>query len=183
MELPNEEISISASDPHQLLNELMAAYGNELKRIAFLYVNDESECEDIIQEVFVSCFRNIHNFQHSSSYKTWLTRITINKCKDHLKKWSFRNLLYRPFVSVQKTDPSAEVSAMSEMAAEEMAGYLSHLSPKYKDVLILFYYQELTMNEISDVLDVGSNTVKSRLLRGKKALQVELERSGFDGSL
>ena len=55
-----------------ILHELMRQYGSELKRIAYLYVNDHSECEDIIQEVFISCYQNMDTFRHEANYKTWL---------------------------------------------------------------------------------------------------------------
>ncbi|MGD6992958.1 sigma-70 family RNA polymerase sigma factor [Sutcliffiella horikoshii] len=83
-----------------LLEGLIDDYGTELKRIAFLYVKDESLAEDIIQEVFISCYHHLDSFRKESSYKTWLIRITVNKSKDALKLWSFRN-----FVSKAEVEP------------------------------------------------------------------------------
>lgn len=81
---------LSDSEAEILLTQLMREYATDLKRIAFLYVNDHSECEDIIQEVYISCFQNLANFRNESNYKTWLTRITINKCKDYRTLQRFR---------------------------------------------------------------------------------------------
>ncbi|WP_121603735.1 sigma-70 family RNA polymerase sigma factor [Virgibacillus sp. Bac332] len=99
----NEKEILSESDTNEiLLEELMGLYGDELKRIAYLYVNDISQSEDIVQEVFISCYKNFHRFNKKSSYKTWLYRITINKCKDYQRKWSFRNIVYKPVISTIK---------------------------------------------------------------------------------
>ncbi|WP_096155694.1 sigma factor [Bacillus sp. FJAT-45066] len=56
----------------------MQKYGSELKRIAYLYVNDKVECEDIIQEVFISCYQNLEQFRNEASYKTWLIRLLFH---------------------------------------------------------------------------------------------------------
>lgn len=166
-----------------LLNQLMEDYATDLKRLAFLYVNDMSECEDIIQEVFISCYQKLSSFRHESSYKTWLIRITINKCKDYKKRWSIKNLIYRPIISCAVTAPSAEEQFINEQTSSSMIEQIAKLPTKYKEVLILYYYQQLTMTEISEILNVNINTIKSRLLRGKKILQNKLERSDTSGQV
>lgn len=171
------------SDPQELLRYLMDTYADELKRLAFLYLNDTAECEDIIQEVFISCYQNLSTFRHEARYKTWLIRITINKCKDHQRLWSIRNLIYKPAHQIQKKEEMAEVFPFPERQPFRLIEELAKLSPKYKEVLILFYYQDMTMQEMSDVLGISINTVKSRLLRGKRTLQHHLERRDSDGSV
>ncbi|WP_341323543.1 sigma-70 family RNA polymerase sigma factor [Solibacillus sp. FSL H8-0523] len=166
-----------------LLNQLMEDYATDLKRIAFLYVNDMSECEDIIQEVFISCYQKLSSFRHESSYKTWLIRITINKCKDYKKRWSIKKLIYRPIISSVFTAPSAEEQFINEQTSRSMIEQIAKLPTKYKEVIILYYYQQLTMTEISEILNVNINTIKSRLLRGKKILQNKLERSDTSGQV
>ncbi|WP_210468393.1 sigma-70 family RNA polymerase sigma factor [Sporosarcina sp. 6E9] len=159
-----------------LLHQLMLKYGSELKRIAYLYVNDQVECEDIIQEVFITCYENLSKFRHEASYKTWLIRITINKCKDHRKRWSIKNLIYKPEIYPSNTSQSSENVYFKQQHSSEVIEQIASLSGKYKEVLILYYYQEMNMREISEVLNISINTVKSRLLRGKVTLQSKLER-------
>ena len=166
-----------------ILNQLMEDYATDLKRIAFLYVNDMSECEDIIQEVFISCYQKLPSFRHECSYKTWLIRITINKCKDYKKRWSIKNLIYKPIISSVFTAPSAEEQFINEQISRSMIEQIAKLPTKYKEVLILYYYQQLTMTEIREILNVNINTIKSRLLRGKKILQNKLERSNANGQI
>lgn len=163
-------------DHEKVIAQLMEDYGLELKRIAYLYINDLTECEDIIQEVFINCYHQLENFRFESNIKTWLIRITINKCKDYHRLWRVKKLIYSPFSSSEKNDTSAEEHYLEEETSSEILSKIAMLSPKYKEVLILYYYQEMTMQEISDVLSIGINTVKSRLLRGKRTLQTQLER-------
>jgi RNA polymerase sigma factor (sigma-70 family) len=164
-----------------LLSQLIQDYATDLKRIAYLYVNDMAECEDIIQEVFIACYQNLSNYRHEASYKTWLIRITINKCKDHRKRWSVKNMLYKSEVFPIETNDSAEEQYIQGLDSKEIIKQISMLSAKYKEVLILYYYQEMTMSEISEVLGIKLNTVKSRLLRGKEMLQLKLERGNLGG--
>lgn len=161
-----------------LLYQLMQKYGSELKRIAYLYVNDQVECEDIIQEVFISCYQNLDQFRNEASYKTWLIRITINKCKDYRKRWSIKNLIFKPAINPLNTSQSIEEEYIQQLNSDEIVEQIASLSGKYKEVLILYYYQEMNMKEISDVLNISVNTVKSRLLRGKDALKRKIERGG-----
>jgi len=175
------EEDYSEASSEALLNQLIVDYATDLKRIAFLYVNDLSECEDIIQEVYMTCYQKLSSFRHESSYKTWLIRITINKCKDHKKRWSIKNLIYTPFIKSVITAPSAEDQYMTEQNSRDMIEEIANLPSKYKEVLILYYYQQMSMSEISEILNVNINTIKSRLLRGKKILQNRLERSNANG--
>lgn len=176
-----EDYSEVSSD--MILDQLMEDYATDLKRIAFLYVNDISECEDIIQEVYISCYQKLSSFRHESSYKTWLIRITINKCKDYKKRWSIKKLIYTPIISSVFTAPSAEDQFINEQTSRTMIEQIANLPTKYKEVLILYYYQQMSMTEISEILHVNINTIKSRLLRGKKILQNKLERSNAYGQV
>ncbi|WP_339254112.1 sigma-70 family RNA polymerase sigma factor [Sporosarcina sp. FSL W8-0480] len=178
-----DETSQLADSDEILLNYLMREYATKLKRIAYLYTNDHSECEDIIQEVFVSCYRNLSKFRNESNYETWLTRITINKCKDHLRLWRIKNLIYMPLKQPIKTEGSAEEQFIHSENSQEILQQISLLSHKFKEVLILYYFNEMTMQEISETLGINHNTVKSRLLRGKNALLKNLEGSNYSGTL
>ncbi|WP_231877302.1 RNA polymerase sigma factor [Bhargavaea cecembensis] len=167
----------------KLFDDLVRRYADELKRIAYIYVHDHAECEDIVQEVFISCYTNLGSFRQESEYKTWLIRITINKCKDHHRKWSFRNLVYKPVIGLFKTGPSAEEKLMGRHISQEMIGRVSALPAKYKEVLILYYYQDMGVAEIAAVLDMNVSTVKTRLQRGRESLKRSLERSNVNGSV
>jgi RNA polymerase sigma factor (sigma-70 family) len=156
----------------QLIEKLIMEHGTELKRLAFLYVKDHSLAEDIIQEVFISCYNNLDNFREESSYKTWLTKITINKCKDTFKKWSFRNLLYKENIEINLTEHlTPEKQMIAKMEDILLAEQILILPIKFREVIILFYYEEFTLEEISSILKLNTNTVKTRLFRAKSKLR------------
>lgn len=162
----------------QLLESLIEDYGTELKRVAYLYVKDQALAEDIIQEVFISCYHHLDSFRQESSYRTWLMRITVNKSKDALKRWSFRNFISKaeiePDVLEQNTPESATVSGMEK---KELIQEVLKLPIKLREVIILFYYKDLSVEEISTILQLNENTIKTRLFRAREKLKIKLERS------
>ncbi|MEH7222971.1 sigma-70 family RNA polymerase sigma factor [Bacillus sp. JJ1566] len=166
----------------ELVNQLFDMYGNDLKRIAFMYVNDLAQCEDIIQDVFISCYKNLSTFRKEAQYKTWLIRITINKCKDYQRKWSFRNLIYKPLMEpfIHSAEKGAEDVYVRSVESNQIVMAISQLPSIYKDILILFYYQDLSMNEISQITNVKVNTVKARLARGRQQLKERLLKEGVE---
>ncbi|MBY0147378.1 sigma-70 family RNA polymerase sigma factor [Neobacillus niacini] len=159
------------------LSWLMDEYGDMVVRLAFTYVKQKQIAEDISQEVFISCYKNLETFQNKSSYKTWLYRITVNKCKDYFRSWSHRNISYQDFF--RSIFPSGEKSIESNILDKEERELIFErvlkLPIKLREVIILQYYEELTINEITELLGLNSNTVKTRLHRAKKLLQSSLK--------
>ncbi|MCA1320399.1 sigma-70 family RNA polymerase sigma factor [Bacillus tianshenii] len=173
--MAEHEMSISKES---LLESLIEDYGTELKRVAYLYVKDQALAEDIIQEVFISCYHHLDSFRQESSYRTWLMRITINKSKDALKRWSFRNFISKaeiePEVLEQNTPESATMTGMEK---KELIQEVLKLPIKLREVIILFYYKDLSVEEISTILQLNENTIKTRLFRAREKLKIKLERS------
>lgn len=166
------------------LSWLMEEYGDMVVRLAFTYVKQKQLAEDISQEVFISCYKSLETFQHKASYKTWLYRITVNKCKDYFRSWSYKNILYQDFF--RSIFPTGGQSVESEILEGEEKEIIFEqvlaLPIKLREVIILQYYEELSVNEISELLGIKSNTVKTRLHRAKKLLQSSLkERHSYEG--
>jgi RNA polymerase sigma factor (sigma-70 family) len=161
------------------LSWLMDEYGDMVVRLAFTYVKQKQVAEDISQEVFISCYKGLETFQNKASYKTWLYRITVNKCKDYFRSWSYRNIHYQDFF--RTIFPSGEKSVESKIVNKEERELIFEkvleLPIKLREVIILQYYEELTVNEISELLGLNSNTVKTRLHRAKKLLQSSLKEA------
>lgn len=165
-----------------LLKNLMIEHGTELKRIAYLYVKDYSLAEDIIQEVFISCYHHLNTFRQESSYKTWLIRITVNKSKDMLRKWSFRNLIPKNDIEPTMFEINTpETTTVNVAEKKELIRNVMKLPIKLREVIILFYYKELSVQEMSEVLQLSESTIKTRLFRARGKLKLSLERSGFHG--
>lgn len=163
--------------PHELIiDELMQDYGQEIVQLMLQYVHQFSLAEDLAQEVFVKCYKALPTFQYNSSIKTWLWRIAINHAKDYLKSWYAKN------VAVQQDDLFAKVptagveqQVIQKLADDELAREVFALPLKYREVIYLCYYEERTMKDIAEVLQINENTVKTRLRKAKQLLKKRLE--------
>ncbi|MBP3041413.1 sigma-70 family RNA polymerase sigma factor, partial [Bacillaceae bacterium Marseille-Q3522] len=143
----------------------MNRYGQTVVRLAFSYVKNKQLAEDISQEVFISCYKNLTFFRKESTYKTWIYKITINKCRDVMKSWSYKNLIFIEMItSMRKTkDSSIEESIIKQEENYMISQSILHLPAKLREVMILYYYEELKIEEISKLLELKTNTIKTRL--------------------
>jgi RNA polymerase sigma factor (sigma-70 family) len=157
------------------LKWLMNAYGNDVIRIAYTYLKQKQLAEDVAQDVFIKCYEKMDTFRNESSYKTWLIRITVNRCKDVLKSWSFKNLYLTDFFKSKQTYYSQEKQLFSGEENELISKQVIDLPVKLREVIILFYYQEFSIEEISNLLKINPNTVKTRLHRGRIKLKESFE--------
>lgn len=167
------------SNREEIIEWLMNEYGKSVVRLAFTFVKKEQIAEDIAQEVFIKCYQNLDTFRNESSYKTWIYRITVNLCKDRLKSWSFRNIILTEFFSNSKithTTPESELLNMERKT--DLSIKVLSLPIKYREVIILYYYEELSYNQIADLLDISVQTIKSRLHRGRLSLKKIIEEGG-----
>lgn len=173
------------SSKDELLTWLMEEYGDMVIRLAYTYVKQRQLAEDISQEVFISCYHHLDHFQHKASYKTWIYRITVNKCKDLIRSWSYKNITYKDMmVSLWKSgSKSTEAQLVDKEEKEAIFDQVLQLPIKLREVIILFYYEGLSIQEIADMLNLNSNTIKTRLHRGRTALQTKMKGAGIHGTI
>ncbi|MGF2616526.1 sigma-70 family RNA polymerase sigma factor [Rossellomorea vietnamensis] len=162
-----------------LLEQIMAEYGDELVRLAYSYVKDADIAKDITQNAFVKCYKKLDSFRGDSKMKTWLYRITINECKDHLKSWNHKKVQVMDYIqeNTKSLLPSAETTVLKEAKNQEIKNIVLSLPKKYREVLYLYYYDSLNIEEVAEVTDLGVNTVKTRLRRAKERLRIKLEEA------
>jgi RNA polymerase sigma-70 factor (ECF subfamily) len=167
----------SISEPLNDLNReeklkwLMKTYGNDVIRIAYTYLKQQQLAEDVSQDVFIKCYEKMDSFRNESTYKTWLIKITVNKCKDVLKSWSFKNLYITDFFRSKQAYSTIEQQYFSNEEDELISKQVLALPVKLREVIILYYYQDFSIDEISDLLGINPNTVKTRLHRGRLKLK------------
>ncbi|WP_282173961.1 sigma-70 family RNA polymerase sigma factor [Cytobacillus firmus] len=166
-------------DREEKLKWLMKAYGNDVIRIAYTYLKQKQLAEDVAQDVFIKCYEKMDTFKHQSSYKTWLIRITVNRCKDVLKSWSFKNVLITDFFKSKLTYSTLEQQYFSSDENEITSQQIIALPVKLREVIILFYYQDFSIEEIAELLLINPNTVKTRLHRGRLKLKESLGAWSF----
>lgn len=149
----DSEAFISLIDKHELT----------MYKTAKAILNNEEDIGDAIQETILSAYKNINNLKSSKYFKTWLTRILINKCNDIVR--ANKNIV---FIEKYTKEDFYEEDINSRLEFDEC---FEKLGSEYKLVLSLYYVDGFNAREISDILNENENTIKSRLLRAKKHLK------------
>lgn len=156
-----------------LIEQLMKEHGEGLARLAFTYVKDKGRAEEIVQDVFIKAYQKMEQFRGESTIKTWLYRITINRCRDELRSSSFRRIFLSNEgieVSVPFNGPTPDTTLIEKEREKELGSVILNLPVKFREVIILFYYQDKSIVEISNLLKITQNTVKTRLFRARKKI-------------
>lgn len=167
-------------DPSSALEILMNQYGTTVLRTAYFYLGDRHLAEDVSQEVFIRAYRHWSKFCGKSSVKTWLTKITINVCRD---KGRLKSSTEKPIdpVLLQLTEQAgAEEHAMKRIQNTMILKRVLSLPQHYHEVLYLYYYLDLTTPEISEVTGSPEGTVRGRLHRAREMLKAMLKKEGLD---
>lgn len=154
---------------------VMQEHTDYLLKLAYLYVKDWPAAEDIVQDVFLAYYQKFKQFEERSTLKTYLARMTINKCKDYLKSWSYR----KQVLTNSFSNPTKKVSnrMVEEDEKLELADAVLQLPLKYREVIIYYYFEELSILEVSLMLSLSDNTVKTRLRKSRALLKNQLEHT------
>ena len=136
------------------------------------------EAEDVVQETFIRVFENIGKFRGDSSLYTWVYTIALNLSRDRLKRKSD----VPSFQDDQDEwigNDDVENCVVKSIDREALKKELFKLHPMYMEVIVLFYFEELSIKEITALLNEKEGTVKSRLSRGRNILKGNLSKGGF----
>ncbi|PFA94004.1 RNA polymerase factor sigma C [Priestia megaterium] len=168
---------IHVQDKELVIDEVMDQYGQEILQLAYSYVNSVAIAEDLTQDIFIKCYKNLHRYSGKAKFRTWLWRIAINHCKDFLRSWYNKNTVSTTdyFSSCINEKENIEQAVIQQEEDCELMSAVMKLPTKYKEVIYLFYYEELLIKDIALITEVGTNTVKTRLRRAKALLKEMLE--------
>ncbi|MGI6696441.1 MAG: sigma-70 family RNA polymerase sigma factor [Christensenellales bacterium] len=157
------------------LERLMACYGSALLRMCYVYLKDAALAEDAVQDTFLKAYKRLHTLKDADSEQAWLMRIAINTCKDYLRTAWLRRVDRRIDIA---TLP--EASHDPEMPDATVVEAVMALPRKYKDVVLLRYYQGMKIKDVADALGISMDAVKTRLRRANDTLRQKLERWYYD---
>lgn len=163
-----------------IMKEWMAEYHGLVFRTTYYYVKNRATAEDLTQEVFVKAFQKMDTFRHEARPETWLYRIAINTAKDYLKSWNHRKLMLTSTFFEKDASDSIEHQVMKQFQNDELLKNVMALSTKYREVIVLYYFEEVKTPEIAVLLGVKESTVRVRLMRGLEKLRQSLKGGDQD---
>ena len=165
----------------QALEELLHQYQEYLYRIAYAYYKSEQEALDAVSECVAKVYVNLPKLREPGYFKTWMTRILMNEVLDGVKK-------SQKIVSLDALKDQGYVAESREfgLSREEKVDLyraLDKLSPDYRKVLILKYFQDMKVREIAEIMMIPEGTVKVLLHRARKNMQrILVEEMGYEKS-
>lgn len=171
------------TDQSRALEQLMIEYGDKVLHLAYFYLKDRHLAEDIAQETFIRVFRNWDKFRGDCAVSTWIYRIAANLCRDRLRSRAWRSLVFNwDTPEPRETDADLGEKVADRSVHEKVTDAVMALPQHYREVIALFYYQELSVGEIAEMLQESPGTIKSRLHRARLLLKdripVELGEGG-----
>lgn len=171
-----EELSASWNDidnKEEVFDEIMITYGQELLHLVFSYVKNQAIAEELTQDIFIKVYYSLNKYKGKSSLRTWLWRIAINRCKDYLKSWYAKNVVKvdDEFLFGIDRNENVEEEILQKEEEQLLIQAVMNLPIVYREIIFLFYFEELSINEISSILKINENTIKTRLRRAKHLLK------------
>lgn len=176
------------SGSEEAFDQLIDQYSAPLYRFAHRLLHDPAQASDTVQEVFLSVFRSIGQFQGNCSFKSWLYRITVNAVSNQNRWWrrhseheksletpAADSALSLQEILADRSAPDPFSSLLAQETQELVHRALRNLPESFSVILVLRELEELSYEEIAGVLHISLGTVRSRLARGRLALKTELE--------
>ncbi|MBC2398081.1 sigma-70 family RNA polymerase sigma factor [Clostridium tetanomorphum] len=156
------------------LERLIEEYGNDVLKIAYLYLKSKDKAEDVFQEVFLKVYSNYDKLNNIKSEKSWIVSITINTCKDMLKSSWLKRIIFLGEKEEECSficEEDVEKKVLDKIYRKGVLKKIMDLPDKYKEPILLYYYEEFSTGEISEILKVPEGTIRSRLHRGRQLLK------------
>jgi len=184
MDLPtlsDEEIAVLVQNGNKdYFGELIIRFQPKIKRYATRFFRDKEDITDMVQDVFIKAYMNLQSYNPQMRFNPWIYRIAHN---EFVNKLAWKSI--RKFVPIDSDEliPLA-ISAPEDVMRDAllldekrvMENYLGQLDEKYRSPIILFYYDELSYEEISDILQLPPSTVGVRIKRGKDKLKQIIQK-------
>ena len=159
-------------DTNERFSLLVSRYQRQLLNMCAVYLHDGAAAEDAVQETFLKAYRTLPKFRGECSEKTWLMRIALNTCRDMTRSAWFRHTDKR-ITPDQLQLPSHQ--PLYDDEGEALVQAIGQLPEKYKNALMLYYYQDMSLEEAAAVLHASPSAVSKWLKQARKLLRDHLE--------
>ncbi len=170
----DELIRIILKGDGERYDDIVERYQAGLYRTAFYYTQNEEDARDITQEIFIRAYNGLAGFKQNSTFSTWLYRIAVNHCIDwcRKKKPLLEESTY--FDNLCDQEGSPEDLFIRQESTSEVHKAVASLPPIYSTILILYYFEDFSPQQIADIMDTPKRTIETRLFRGRKILKDKL---------
>ena len=170
-----EAVKDPDSQRDQTIERLIQEFQTPLLRLCFIQLRDRALAEDAVQETFLKAYKNYSLFRGDCSEKTWLTRIAINTCRDFQRGAWFKHTDRRITPEMLPIG-----TAQPDLEDYDLTLAVMELPRKFREVIILYYYQDMSMEEIAETVSIAQSTVSNRLKKGREKLRRLLEGGDHD---
>ena len=154
-------------------DELMRAHEDRVFAICLRMMKDRDQALDATQDVFLTVFRKADRYKERAAFSTWLYRVSINTCYDHLRRRQRKQTQTIP-EHLDPSDPHSDDALSAVELRPDIETALAGISPEFRAAVVLVDLEGMSLDGAADTLDVPVGTVKSRLFRARKLLAHEL---------
>lgn len=187
---PKETSGVTDAYPPWLISECIAGdeaaiemfvrqYETSIFRLALSIVGDPADANEITQETFIAALRSLPSYQEKQSFKAWLYTIALNHSRSHLRKRKVLERLRTTLTSIFRIETEKQVSPEEMVVQSEKEtqiwNSLNQLDERHRTVVVLRYFHELSVAEISEILSVNEGTIHSRLHSAREKLRDTLK--------
>lgn len=156
---------------------IVEQHAEHLLQLAYFYTKDRFSSEDIVQEVLIKFLDT--DYEERGTIRAYLSRMTINKSKDYLKSWAYKKIQFKEKWShITATKKKDKLLVQNERTLIGEA--VLNLPLEYREPIILFYFQDLSIHEIAETIGLPQNTVKTRLRRAREKLKPLLQDEAWE---
>lgn len=161
--------------------DIVDRYQTKLYRVSYYYTQNIEDARDLVQDIFIKAYNNLSSFKQGSAFSTWLYRIAVNHCLDWCRKKrpQYAEVSCLDIFSAEEEGPE-DLYLRQEVASEIQAAVVN-LPVIYSTVLILYYFEDFSPQEIAEITNTSKRTVETRLFRGRKMLRDKLHSKSSGG--
>lgn len=169
----------------EAFNELVNRHHTKIYGLAYRMLGNAEDAEDATQETFLEAYKSIKTFRFQSQFGTWLYRVGLNTCNQYIRKSKARNRMLDAYTEETASHGLTEEQEIPDRMAikaeqrEVVQAAIDRLPPKQREVVTLYYMQQLKYKEIAEILNCSLGTVASRLNKAIQNLKTKLGKYYF----
>jgi RNA polymerase sigma-70 factor (ECF subfamily) len=176
----NELIARIAARDETAMNALYARHHVRLYRFLVRLLRNEAIAEELMNEVFMECWRKADSFEGRSAVSTWMMTIAHNRAVSLMRKRSEAQLDDDYAAQITDCEDTPEMVSQKRSKAEVMRACMQQLTPDHREIIDLVYYHDKSVAEVAEIADIPVNTVKTRMFYARKKLAELMREAGLD---